>query len=145
MPRENVTLEASLSISWIMEFLKSVPAVAGRLVISLMLCAPSGHIPETTALELQSNCTFVTRPRRFAVHRNKPTCDVTMTCGSPLEEEPLEVLEEVVLVLLHESLHRVGDVAGVVHDAEVAVVDQVLVFGRQLKGGTTQNCGLLLV
>lgn len=36
-----------------MEFLKSVAAVSGRLVTSVMLSLPSGHIPFRTGLELE--------------------------------------------------------------------------------------------
>ena len=46
-----------------------------------------------------------------------------------VEEEPLEVLEECVLVLLHEAVHIVGDVAGVVPDHKVLIELQVLVLG----------------
>lgn len=39
-----LTLEARLSTRATMEFLKSVPAVNGRLVTSVMSCCPSGHM-----------------------------------------------------------------------------------------------------
>lgn len=38
------TLEARFSTRATMEFLKSVPAVRGRLVTSVMSCCPSGHM-----------------------------------------------------------------------------------------------------
>lgn len=47
-----VTLLARFSTNKIMEFLKSVAAVSGRLVTSVMLSLPSGHIPFSTGLEL---------------------------------------------------------------------------------------------
>lgn len=48
-----LTLQASLSTRATMEFLKSVAAVRGRLVTSVMLKWPSGHISFRTGLELQ--------------------------------------------------------------------------------------------
>lgn len=47
-----LTLQASLSTRATMEFLKSVAAVRGRLVTSVMLKWPSGHISFRTWLEL---------------------------------------------------------------------------------------------
>lgn len=49
-----LTLEARFSTNEIMEFLKSVAAVSGRLVTSVMLSLPSGHIPFSTGLELET-------------------------------------------------------------------------------------------
>lgn len=37
-------MEARFSTRATMEFLKSVPAVRGRLVTSVMSCCPSGHM-----------------------------------------------------------------------------------------------------
>ena len=42
------TLEARFSTRATMEFLKSVPVVSGRLVTSVMLCSPSGHMARST-------------------------------------------------------------------------------------------------
>lgn len=47
-----LTLQASLSTRATMEFLKSVAAVRGRLVTSVMLRRPSGHISFNTGLVL---------------------------------------------------------------------------------------------
>lgn len=49
-----VTLQARFSTNKIMEFLKSVAAVSGRLVTSVMLSLPSGHIAFRTGLELET-------------------------------------------------------------------------------------------
>lgn len=46
------TLDARLSTRAIMEFLKRVAAVRGRLVTSVMLSFPSGHMVFNTGLEL---------------------------------------------------------------------------------------------
>jgi len=48
-----LTLQASLSTKATMEFLKRVAAVRGRLVTSVMLSWPSGHISFRTGLELR--------------------------------------------------------------------------------------------
>lgn len=48
-----LTLQASLSIRAMMEFLKSVAAVRGRLVTSVMLSFPSGHMSFSTGSELK--------------------------------------------------------------------------------------------
>jgi len=48
-----LTLQASLSTRAIIEFLKSVAAVRGRLVTSVILIFPSGHISLRTGSELQ--------------------------------------------------------------------------------------------
>ena len=45
-------MEARLSTRATMEFLKSVPAVRGRLVTSVMSCCPSGHMARTVGSEL---------------------------------------------------------------------------------------------
>lgn len=50
--QHGLTLQARFSTNEIMEFLKSVAAVSGRLVTSVMLSLPSGHIPFSTGLEL---------------------------------------------------------------------------------------------
>lgn len=50
---EAFTFDARLSTSAIMEFLKRVAAVRGRLVTSVMLSLPSGHIIFSTGLELK--------------------------------------------------------------------------------------------
>lgn len=47
-----LTLQARFSTNEIMEFLKRVAAVSGRLVTSVMLSLPSGHIPFSTGLQL---------------------------------------------------------------------------------------------
>lgn len=49
------TLVARLSTSAMMEFLKFVPAVIGRLVVSVMSWAPSGHISCRISSSLQPN------------------------------------------------------------------------------------------
>ena len=41
-----LTLQAKVSTSEMMEFLKLVPAVTGRLVTAALDLAPSGHIDE---------------------------------------------------------------------------------------------------
>lgn len=48
------TLEAKLSTRATMEFLKSVPAVRGRLVTSVMSCCPSGHMALRVGSALQT-------------------------------------------------------------------------------------------
>lgn len=49
---ERFTLEARFSTNEIIEFLKSVAAVSGRLVTSVILSLPSGHMALSTGLEL---------------------------------------------------------------------------------------------
>lgn len=48
-----LTLQARFSTNAIMEFLKRVAAVRGRLVTSVILSLPSGHITFSTGLELR--------------------------------------------------------------------------------------------
>lgn len=48
-----LTLHARFSTNAIMEFLKRVAAVRGRLVTSVILSLPSGHIIFSTGLELR--------------------------------------------------------------------------------------------
>lgn len=48
------TLAAKFSTRATMEFLKSVPAVRGRLVTSVMSCCPSGHMARKVGSELQT-------------------------------------------------------------------------------------------
>lgn len=52
------TLDARFSTRATMEFLKSVPAVRGRLVTSVMSCCPSGHMARRvgSALHTQAAC-----------------------------------------------------------------------------------------
>ena len=52
------TLEARFSTRATMEFLKSVPAVRGRLVTSVMSCCPSGHMARRVGslLWIQAAC-----------------------------------------------------------------------------------------
>lgn len=52
-----LTLLARFSTSEIMEVLKSVAAVRGRLVTSVMLSLPSGHMTFSTGLELEAGAT----------------------------------------------------------------------------------------
>ena len=66
--------------------------------------------------------------------------NLPMYTASPVVEEPLEVLEEGVLVLVDEGDHRVDHIARVVFDAEVLVVLHRLVRGVQLEAAnSTQN------
>lgn len=52
------TLEARFSTRATMEFLKSVPAVRGRLVTSVMSCCPSGHMARRVGSVLQTQAEF---------------------------------------------------------------------------------------
>lgn len=47
-------MQARFSTRATMEFLKSVPAVRGRLVTSVMSCCPSGHIARRVGSELRT-------------------------------------------------------------------------------------------
>lgn len=51
-------MEARFSTRATMEFLKSVPAVRGRLVTSVMSCCPSGHMARRvgSVLWIQDAC-----------------------------------------------------------------------------------------
>lgn len=97
-----VTLLARFSTNEIMEFLKSVAAVSGRLVTSVMLSLPSGHIFFSTWLELERQV-FSEGPKLLQ-RRFVPTWYEQV---SPVVEQPLEILEERVLVLVDEADHRV--------------------------------------
>ena len=70
-------------------------------------------------------------PKTTTHNAHTPTHTDTDT-HIPLKQQPFEVLVQLILVLIHESLHRVGDVAGVVHDAEVEIVAERLLFGTFL-------------
>lgn len=124
------TLEARFSTRATMEFLKSVPAVRGRLVTSVMSCCPSGHIALRVGSELW---TQVTSPGalwraalapalplvslvasasnlRLSAHQAgvRPECAKAFPASgphAPVVHQPLEVLEEVVSVLVDEALH----------------------------------------
>lgn len=52
------TLEAKFSTRATMEFLKSVPAVSGRLVTSVMSCCPSGHMARRVGSMLKTCAAF---------------------------------------------------------------------------------------
>ena len=58
-------------------------------------------------------------------------------CRGPVVEEPLEVLEESVLVLVDEADDTVGHLAGVVQHAEVATELQRLLRRVVLRATTT--------
>lgn len=62
------TLEAKFSTRAIMEFLKSVPAVRGRLVTSVMSCCPSGHMARKVGSMLKTYAALPRYPGRV-----KPT------------------------------------------------------------------------
>ena len=49
-----LTLQARFSTNAIIEFLKRVAAVRGRLVTSVIFSLPSGHITFSTGLELRN-------------------------------------------------------------------------------------------
>jgi len=108
------TLEARFSTSATMEFLKSVPVVSGRLVTSVMLCSPSGHMARRTGSALGTVLPWGWRHRVPCSHPMAvpPTPQLCPPCPQPVVEEPLEVLEERVLVLVQETLHRVPEGEG---------------------------------
>lgn len=54
LEKKIITFDARLSTKAIIEFLNKVAAVRGRLVTSVMLSLPSGHIFFSTGLELRS-------------------------------------------------------------------------------------------
>ena len=85
-----------------MEFLKSVPAVKGRFVVFVMCSAPSGHMPRRTW-----KTSLI-----YEHEHHLPCLDNNRVFG--VEEEPLEVLEESVPVLLNKAADVVNNVAGVV-------------------------------
>lgn len=92
-----------------MEFLKSVPAVSGRLVTSVTLWSPSGHIARSTGSVLGmegSGVGLAAAGDPLLPHWPCPLCP------QPVVEEPFEVLEERVLVLVQETLHRVPERRG---------------------------------
>ena len=131
------TLEARFSTRATMEFLKSVPAVRGRLVTSVMSCCPSGHMARRVGSVLWTQAACPDAGGRMAPTPARP-CVNFMTLGcegqteclkalparvpgplpssshtraqrgpSPVVQQPLEVLEEEVSVLINEALHRV--------------------------------------
>lgn len=56
-----ITFEARLSTKAIIEFLNKVAAVRGRLVTSVMLSLPSGHIFFSTGFELRNTEIIIQR------------------------------------------------------------------------------------
>lgn len=115
-----LTLLARFSTSEIMEVLKSVAAVRGRLVTSVMLSLPSGHMTFSTGLELEAgatqhsrrvndrkwrDCMFTFKLR--AGRRWSVVGGAFFKCASPVVQESLEVLEQSVFVLVDEAHHRV--------------------------------------
>lgn len=84
-----------------MEFLKSVAAVSGRLVTSVMLSLPSGHIFFSTRLELHrqgSQRTLQDVPCHQGIV-------LVLVCISPVVQQPLKILKECVFVLVYEPDH----------------------------------------
>lgn len=73
-----ITLLARFSTSEIMEFLKSVAAVRGRLVTSVMLSLPSGHMTFITGLELDAEADFSLKPE--GVFNTRVCVCVCVTC-----------------------------------------------------------------
>lgn len=126
------TLEARFSTRATIEFLKSVPVVSGRLVTSVMLCSPSGHMARSTGSALGTALAWG-RWHWAPCSRFTAVLPVPQLCPQPVVEEPFEVLEECVLVLVQETFHRVseeeditvrdssshpGDVPGSTHGAQ---------------------------
>lgn len=95
------TLLARFSTSEIMEFLKSVAAVSGRLVTSVMLSFPSGHIFFSTWLELDT--LWIQNYQPLAM--SPKICACLYVHVSPIVQQPLKILEECVLVLVYEADH----------------------------------------
>lgn len=104
----SLTLEARFSTRATMEFLKSVPVVNGRLVTSVMLCSPSGHMACSTGSALGTALAWGWQ------HWAPCSCPMAVPlappqlcplCPQPVVEEPFEVLEERVLVLVQETFH----------------------------------------
>lgn len=62
------TLEAKFSTRATMEFLKSVPAVRGRLVTSVMSCCPSGHMARKVGSMLKTCAAFTQIPWQGKAH-----------------------------------------------------------------------------
>lgn len=62
------TLEAKFSTRATMEFLKSVPAVRGRLVTSVMSCCPSGHMARKVGSTLKTCVAFTQIPWQGKAH-----------------------------------------------------------------------------
>ena len=93
-----------------MEFLKSVPAVKGRFVVFVMCSAPSGHMPRRTW-----KTSLI-----YEHEHHLPCLDNNRVFG--VEEEPLEVLEESVPVLLDEPADVVDHVACVVLHLLIRVI-----------------------
>lgn len=85
-----LTLEAKFSTSEIMEFLKSVAAVRGRLVTSVMLNLPSGHMAFRTGFELQHKPEWLNESKAVILSMNKPAGYWRYW---PVVQQPLEVLK----------------------------------------------------
>lgn len=140
-------MEARFSTRATMEFLKSVPAVRGRLVTSVISCCPSGHMARRVGSELWTQAACPAALQEDSSHTSSATCKRhglsvepqaaqegqtgasegpssqspralgngapsgihmhAQRAGSPVVQQPLEVLEEGVSVLVNEALHRV--------------------------------------
>lgn len=61
LEKKIITFEARLSTNAIIEFLNKVAAVRGRLVTSVMLSLPSGHIFFSTGFELRNTERIIQR------------------------------------------------------------------------------------
>lgn len=61
LEKKIITFEARLSTKAIIEFLNKVAAVRGRLVTSVMLSLPSGHIFFSTGFELRNTERIIQR------------------------------------------------------------------------------------
>lgn len=66
------TLEAKFSTRATMEFLKSVPAVRGRLVTSVMSCCPSGHMARKVGSMLKTCAALTQIPWQGKAHLTQP-------------------------------------------------------------------------
>lgn len=115
------TLEARFPTRATMEFLKSVPAVRGRLVTSVMSCCPSGHIARRVGSMLWTQAACPAALKEGGPHPSSAICKLpghqagvraerlgalpARALGhSPAVQQPFEVLEEGVPVLVDEAL-----------------------------------------
>lgn len=70
LENKTITFDARLSTKAIIEFLNKVAAVRGRLVTSVMLSLPSGHIFFSTGFELRSTEGAIQTLHSNKLHKN---------------------------------------------------------------------------